>query len=251
MHSSKRAGVILGVLLGLASPARAQVAFSEFDSGGSASDVTSFTTTTLTPSASSLYLMCVVNNKASAPDTPTATGQGQTWTQVATRANAGDDARVTVFRALGGSTNGGVTVDFAGATQIGTAWKILAVTGMDTSGTNGSGALIQSVSNTANSTALTITLAALGNAANGEAACYMSKLSASTFAAEGSWVESGAEVGYTPPATTFGAMYGTPNDITATGTFGSSAAIVGIAVEIGIASGSTPRKHIIGGDLIP
>ena len=114
-------------------------------------------------------LAAVVSTIAAGPNTPTATGAGLTWVQVATVAYSGASTRrLTVFRAAGASPSAGaVTFDFAGQTQGSFAWSIIQFAGADEGGTNGSAAVVQSTTNTAvTTTSITATLAALENSAN-------------------------------------------------------------------------------------
>lgn len=135
----------------------------------------SYATASWTPIANRLYLASVTTRTGitADPTIPTASGNGLTW--VAIDSVVYDDSsssrrRVTLFRAMGASpTTGALTFDEAGQAQTDAGWSIEEVTGMDTSGTNGSGAIVQSataVDVIGRSTALVITLAAFGSANN-------------------------------------------------------------------------------------
>lgn len=145
-------------------------------SGESAADATSYQTASITPSANKLILLAVTSREAGSDpaDTPTISGNGLTWVQVAGRDNTSDvnnALRTTVFRAMGAAPSAGVvTITFV-ATQRNCVWSVVEFGGVDTSGTNGSGAIVQSANNGANNAAsLLVTLAAfsgLGNATFG------------------------------------------------------------------------------------
>ena len=140
----------------------------------SASAATSYATTSHTPAANKLQLASVNSRHASAtPNQPTLSGNGLTWVAVASVVydDTGSQKRVTLFRAMGASPSAGaLTADFAGQSQSDCTITIDEATGMDTTGTNGSGAIVQSVTNsdkTGSGTSLSATLAAFGSGRNG------------------------------------------------------------------------------------
>lgn len=92
-----------------------------------------------------------------------------TWAQVATRAAtaAGDKPRITLFRALASAPgSGALTVDFGGTTQLHCAWSVVEFDGVDTTGTNGAGAIVQSLGADGSSTSAIVTLAAFAAVEN-------------------------------------------------------------------------------------
>ncbi len=134
--------------------------------GDAGSGASSYATASITPSANALVLAYIHSFGSGGPgNTPTATGCGLTWVVVASFVPSGNN-RVTLFRAMGSPTSGAVTFDFAGQNQSIPCWTISQFTGVDQTGTNGSGAVVQSVTGTAFTNNLVITLAAFGNAAN-------------------------------------------------------------------------------------
>src|SRR5205085_3732552 len=153
----------------------------------------SFNTASITPTANRLILATVTSRHASAdPNHPTLSGCGLTWVEVASDNydNTGSQKRVTVFRAMGASpSTGAVTIDFAGQCQSDCVWTIDQLSGMDTSGTNGSGAGVQSATNqdrTGSGTSLTTTLAAFGSANNATyGACAVGKGTGTSTAGSG------------------------------------------------------------------
>jgi len=111
----------------------------------------------------------VTNSKATAADLPTLSGCGLTWVQVATVTwDTSAIKRVTIFRALGASPRAGaLTADFGGVAQTGCHICVVEFGSVDTSGTNGSGAVVQSGTNSGTaSTSVTVTLAALTGSDN-------------------------------------------------------------------------------------
>jgi hypothetical protein len=137
---------------------------------------TSFGTASVTPKANKLYLLAVHNRCSSGTgNEPTVTGDGLTWVKVATSQNgASPEERQTLFRALGSSpTTGALTIDFAGQTQVYCSWYLNEFSNVDTTGTNGSGAIVQSniVYQNSNTTGVTITLSAFGSPNNATFGC--------------------------------------------------------------------------------
>lgn len=128
---------------------------------------TSFATASISPAGNHLILLWVESHPTASP---TATGNGLTWVQVdqATDGNS----RATVLRAMGASpSSGAVTIAFGATSQDTCKWLIVDYGNVDTSGTNGSGALVQSNHNTATPvTSLTVTLPAGIGAGNAVAA---------------------------------------------------------------------------------
>lgn len=98
------------------------------------------------------------------------TGSGITWTIIGAANNfdaSGSRRTMFLYRGVPSST---VTSDFTitwGATQTAKTWAVDEVTGMDTTGTQGSGAIVQQVPGSgAGVTSLSITLAAFTSANN-------------------------------------------------------------------------------------
>lgn len=147
--------------------AEASVTATHLTSSGNDTDASSYTTASITPSANKLILVAVENTKDTTPDIPTLSGNGLTWVQVNT--TNGQVVRITLFRSMGASPSAGtITIDFAGVTQTGAMWSIAEFDGVDTTGTNGSGAIVQSVTGGVNPDTYgwSITLGAFGNANN-------------------------------------------------------------------------------------
>ena len=141
-------------------------------SDSSATDATSYTTASITPTANRYIEVDVLNTKAaSPPTTPTLSGNGLTYVEVASvtfDTIASPLKRRTRFRSMGAApTAGAITIDFGGVTQTGCIWSVKEFDSVDTTGTFGSGAHVQSATNSANTgTSLTVTLAAFGSTDN-------------------------------------------------------------------------------------
>lgn len=139
------------------------LAAANLTSGVSNTDATSYDTASITPTANALVLLAVSSRRSGAtPSEPTASGCGLTWvvedTQLSYSAGT-PNRRLTLFRGMGASpTTGAITISIAD-TQTECAWSVDEFTGVDTSGTNGSGAIVQNTSNNdAGSVATTCTL---------------------------------------------------------------------------------------------
>jgi hypothetical protein len=121
-------------------------------------------TASYTPSANVLVLAAIAISFAS-DQTVTLSGNGLTWVEVATRTFDTTLKRITLFRAMGASpTTGALTITPNGALT-GWAWGIQEFSGVDTSGTNGSGAIVQSAT-AAGTGSQVATLAAFADAVN-------------------------------------------------------------------------------------
>lgn len=196
---------------------------------------TSATTASISPTGNALVLCDVVNidSDFSAPATPTVSGNGLTWVQVATltHVNIGpnDLVRITRFRAMGASPSSGTVTISCGVNQSAIAYSIYEITGVDTSGTNGSGAVVQTVTNDSADAAvgsLTVTLAAFGSANNMAIGAFAYGGDTSDFA-----VGSGFTLIHEPSGATLFTEYKL-NDTTVDASNSTSQPLAGIASEI-------------------
>ncbi len=155
-------------------------------------NATSYATASITPTGNQLVLAAVISSVTASgpPNAPTLSGNGLTWVQVATvtwNTTALPLSRLTVFRSLGGApSTGAVTIDFAGQTQSECLWSVTQYAHVDTSGTNGSGAVVQSGTNRADTaTSLTVALSAISNASNAGWAAFGTNLGSTQTAKPG------------------------------------------------------------------
>jgi len=196
-------------------------------------DQTSYATASITPPAGQLILAWVYNRKAAPTAAPTLSGNGLTWVGVATETTITDNGRLTLFRAMGAAPSAGaVTIDFAGITQIGCAWAIVAYNNVDTSGTDGSGAIVQSATNLllANGMALTVTLAAFASALNATAGAI--GVNANEAISQGAGFTQTTEVGGATPNATEDVQFRSDNDTTVDWSWTTNTLAVAIAVEL-------------------
>lgn len=150
------------------------VSASNLTSGSSASAGTSFSTTSVSPTSDRLILLFVYlrNGSSTNPTVSSISGNSLTWVKVnsVTYDTTSSTRRsIEVWRALGTATSGAITITTT-ESETGAEWSVDEFSGIDTSGTNGSGAIVQSVTNTGTGTgvnSLTVTLAAFGSSNNG------------------------------------------------------------------------------------
>ncbi len=128
------------------------VAISNLTTGSDSDGGSGSTTASVAPSAYSLILLTVMSRTGITvnPNQPTVTGNGLTWVAIGSTvfdSTSSSRRRVTLFRALGaGPTSGAITIDFGGQAQTDVTWVVDEASGVDTSGTNGSGAIFNRTS---------------------------------------------------------------------------------------------------------
>jgi hypothetical protein len=213
------------------------------DSLFTGSNATSYATPSYTPTSGRLLIASVVNvnNLGTPPATPTASGNGLTWSQVDTYLpdSAGTSTRITVFVALtGGSPSAGAfTADFGGETQLGCNIIVDEVGGdVDVSGT-ALDAIVQSVQGTVagSGTSESIALAALSDANNASYGVFNIQLNEAMTAGSGYTIT--AQGGNAGPNMHTAAEYQVPGSTTVDISWTTSAAKGGIALEIKVAAG--------------
>src|SRR5712692_2445332 len=159
------------LVLLLLSPATAEAAVTATHLTSGQTSGTSATTASISPGANQLILAWVgLTGDPPSAGNPTLTGNGLTWVQVGTISFSSRPNGLYLFRAMGAApTAGSVTINI-GTSQDFIGWTITQFSGVDTSGTNGSGAVVQSATNNgASVSALTVTLAAFGSPSNATA----------------------------------------------------------------------------------
>lgn len=130
----------------------------------SSTDATEYPTAIVTPATNSLTTITVVSRKAAGdPGTPWAQGCAMTWVTHDSVLIA-SNRRLTVFRSLNAVTSpDSVSIRFA-ATQTHALWSIDQFTNVDTTGSNGSGAIGNSPTATTGATSpSSISLSAIQN----------------------------------------------------------------------------------------
>jgi len=127
------------------------------------------TTAVITAGANRLVIAYILTHGVLSPGTAIGNGGGLTWVQVGGPSDFGSSTNTGWWRAMGASpsaTGYSITTN-AGVDWI--MWSIFEFDGVDTSGMNGSGAIVQSNSTFAGGspTSLIVTLGAFGDPANG------------------------------------------------------------------------------------
>ena len=139
------------------------------------SDITNqkiYTTASIAPAANALITLAVIGHTSTAASaSPTVTGGGMSaWVEVATttfNSVATPLKRMSIFRAMSASPGSGpITISFP-TTESNAAWVVSQWTGVDQTGTNGSGAIVQTATNRADAvSSIGTTLAALSGPNN-------------------------------------------------------------------------------------
>jgi len=214
-------------------------------------DGTIFNTASITMDASKLYLVSVASHGGPPARTVTPSGGSLTYTSVvsttfSTIASAAK--RIETFRVMPGS---GTTtaITFTWSASVGHChWSVDEFTGIDTSGTNGSGAIVQSLSDRSDSASgLTITLAGFGS--TGNAAYGYFARAANENLTEGSGFTALGETTGTETPTTSCLSEWKLNDNTVDFTATSTGPLAGLAIEIKEATGGAPavtRRTLLG-----
>jgi hypothetical protein len=140
-------------------------------SAGSGANLSSYATASISPAANALVTVAIRMRRSSGALTPTVTGGGMSsWTQVASLDYdpiATPTSRLLLFRAMSAAPGSGpLTITFSGSIS-NVEWLVSQWTGVDQTGTNGSGAIGQTGTLPLDATgSLSKALAAFGNANN-------------------------------------------------------------------------------------
>lgn len=221
------------------------IAFTNIRTEASGSGLTSYTTSSGTFTTNALQLLLVGSQVAAGTvNTPTVTGGGLTWEVVAT-ALTSNQRRATLFRAMGTGSSGALTIDFAGQSQVRAGWSWSEATDVDTSGTNGSGAIVQSATGVVDgttTTGVTVTLGAFSSANNATYGCIrFGTITAGTLTAGSGFTE----IAQAASTVKYQSQYVLANDTTVDWTWPSELTFSqAIAAEIKAASsgGSTSSR---------
>ena len=172
--------VMLLALLMWAPYANAAVSCTLLTANSDATNANNHSTASVSPTANALVLVFWrnVRNGTDGLTTPTITGNSLTWVPVTDQrfSQAGTpESRITVVRSMGASPSAGAinTAYDSAVTNVNASWAVVECTGIDTSGTNGSGAVVQSTQGVQLAgTSLTLTLSAFGSAGNATIAAF-------------------------------------------------------------------------------
>lgn len=249
--------IVLLTCLCVASTTYAAVSCAKLTSGSNTANQTTYTTASVTPSSNKLVLVAVVNSRNTVSactdaDATSMTGNGLTYVKVAEQcfSSAGAPTNmISLWRAMGAApSTGAITVGYSATTQVGGGWIVMECDGVDTSGTNGSGAVVQNDTNLAEpGTSLAMSLAAFSDATNATLAIFGLNAN-NAITPEAGYTElddvSVTEVGNNMQIQ---AQYVASNDTSPSASF-SSADAAGIAIEI--KASAAPPSSEDGEDLL-
>jgi protocatechuate 3,4-dioxygenase beta subunit len=140
-------------------------------SGSDGANQRDYTTASIAPAANALVTVAVLTRRSSGALSPTLSGGGMaSWDEVGSvdfDPTSGSRERVTVFRALSAAPGSGpITISYASSVS-NVQWIVSQWTGVETSGTNGAGAIGQTGTTAGDGVGgLSLALGAFGNANN-------------------------------------------------------------------------------------
>jgi hypothetical protein len=140
-------------------------------SGNSVTNLNTYTTASIAPAANTLVTIAVLSHRASASMSPTVTGGGMaSWDLVASvdfDTLALPHRRLSIYRAMS-ATPGSGPITFKFTSQVSNhEWNVSQWDGVETSGVNGDGAIVQTGSNRANAVnGLSVALGAVASTTN-------------------------------------------------------------------------------------
>lgn len=218
---------------------------------GSDANQTSYTTASISPTADALVLLSVLRNDDTLGTAPSITGNGLTWQLVRSCVydNAGGvRADLSVYRAMGASPSAGaVTIGFSADGQLGCQWSITEFTGVDTSGSNGSGAIVQSASVSGTATSLSASLSAFSRRSHATFGAFAHQANETT-THEGGWSDL-SDTGYANPAENLQTQWRNDNDTSVTASWATSALAGAIGIELKAGTTAVNRKsHLVLGE---
>jgi len=219
---------------------------------GSGGFITSVATGSVSPTANRLVLAVVFNaafNVAQAEPPDTVAGAGLSFELIKSEADTTTGVCISMWRALSASpSSGAITATWSHSMYYGTI-SVTEVDGIDTSGSNGAGAVVQSASSrdsSGSATSSAVTLSAFGNANNGAAfgtGRTLAEATIRTCTPDTGWTEIhdfGTNYASGAASASLETQFRASNDTTATGTWSSAGYIHSVAIEIKAAgSGSS------------
>ena len=155
--------------VGLGGTARDTIVWTSKEVDSSTNNTTTYTTGTVVPNPGYLQVFDVVTSSAGTAEAPTSVvGCGLTWAMVSSVSFAANNRMLSRWRALGDAPSSGTLTITLLSSHTGCLWNWKETGNADRSGTDGSGAFVQTVTASAAAGAVTVnaTLAALENAAN-------------------------------------------------------------------------------------
>jgi hypothetical protein len=210
----------------------------------SATAASSYSFAPATASNGRLYIAFVSTSIASgtAPSATSVSGAGLTFTEVGTTgglpySGTSGNRRIQAWRALvtAGATTGSIAITLNGTSTAMDA-VLLEFGGVDTSGTNGSGAVVQSTSKAGSGTSLALTLSAFGSSNNRPVAFFNHRVNEATTEKLG-YTELDDGTHGTPIAGAECEWNASTADTTPSASWATSANAGGFAIEVKAGSG--------------
>lgn len=222
-------------------------------SGSDTTTGTSATTASVSPTANRLVLVAVCNtaNTGGNRAAPSGiSGAGYTFDKIAEALVETDFTQVSLWRGLLASpSSGALTISFVNSMDL-IVWSVFELDGIDTGGTNGSAAIVQSATNSTTGTTQTVTLAAFGSADNGAVSVHgwdSASTSTPATATAGTGfteIHDGGATQGSGFAIALQSQWRADNDTTANITWSTTGSLGGIAVEIKAAgAAATTRQY--------
>ncbi len=120
-------------------------------------DGLTFVTASVSPAANRLLLLGFIFSQPTIADPTSIVGNGLTWVQVGTidLTTTGPVRRLALYRSMGGSPSSGAITATWASNITAAVWTLIELSNVDTSGTNGSGAIVGSPATVASSTTVT------------------------------------------------------------------------------------------------
>lgn len=188
------------------------VTATRLDSVASTTDANSYTTNNIAFQDNRLYLVAVLNTKATTPDTPSlGVAGGVTFVQVATilfNTVAAGLSRLTLFRGMAPSGTATATIGISfPAVQTGCSYAVDELDGCETGGASGASAIVEVASNAVDATAVpTASLAAVDVRNLVHASVGLDSNTTIGVGTSG-YTELGADVGHGTPTARLGTFY--------------------------------------------
>lgn len=220
------------------------IGISKLTSALPATSATSHTTASVSLTAGRVYIVLVYGNAVGVPQ-PTLTGASQTWDLIRSDHHTTSyDRRLTSFRCKPLADASGTLLISWGVTSTTAGWAVLEVTNMDTSGTNGAGAIGDSdVSSDTSGTTGSVPALTLTNSSSVNLAFWCHKKD-EAITPEGGWTEL---ADHTQPSTHSFEAEWQVNDTTATASWTTAAQYSGQAIEIIAGAASSAPDSVVFG----
>ncbi len=204
-------------------------------------DLTVYTTASIAPTADNLVLMLIGGQAGGGSTITSVVGNGLTYTLIDS-VELATNRKIYLYRAMASSPSSGTVVITFAQEQVRATWSIAEFANVDTSGTHGSGAIVQNVNAGGTGTAALVTLASFSSAANATYGSFVGDMVAGTWSSEGT--------GFTALHFDLGngdiaslTEWRNDNDTTVTATADTSRPWHGIAVEIKAAATTISGAH--------